>query len=455
MLNKKLLLIYCLFIVHLLSAQTKGQAYRPQYSKQWKEVTNYIHHDWVKQRSVSNNLPYAYITAWAGLPFMFYWDTYFINEGLLMNKLDSFAKNNIDNLLYAVDKFGYVGNAVMTDWGMNRSQPPYLSSMVRSVYERSVNKDTVFLRQAYNSLKTEYLFWTDTSANAIEQHNTSIKGLQRFYHHASSKELIILYGELAKRFNLPGDIQDNEKAKIATLYAVEAETGMDFTPRFEHRCPDFIAVELNSLLYVYEINFAWMVKTLQFKNEPDWNSMAMQRKELINEYCWDEKRGLYLDYDYLNKRGSKVAAATTFQLLWTDMASKEQAKRLVKNLPLFETKWGIATVEKCGEIKNYQWGETSVWAPMQVIVAEGLDKYGYKTEAKRIASKFLDIVTKNFIAPVPETFKSDRKNIARKSGSTYEKYKTNGTINDDEYPASEMMGWTAGCFLWCYNYVTK
>ena len=453
---KHLYLFICfLFATNVLMAQINSGNDKLTYSNQWKNVAASIKKDWINHKAVSKDLPNSYITVWPGLPFMFYWDTYFINEGLLLSGLDSFAKNNAANLLYAVDKFGFVGNAVVTDWGMNRSQPPYLSAIVRNVYSHQKIKDKSSLMQAYHSLQKEYLFWTDTSANAVEQHNTSVKGLQRFYHHATEKELIILYGELAGRFGLLVNIADSEKVSIATPYAVEAASGMDFTPRFEHRSPDFVAVELNSLLYVYEINFAWMVKTLGLSKQPNWRKKAAHRKALINKYCWDEKRGLYLDYDFVNKRHSKVAAATAYQPMWAGMASAAQAKRLVNSLPLLETNRGIATTEKCGEIKNYQWGETSVWAPMQLIVAQGLNKYGYKDEAKRIATKYLDLVTKNFIAPMPATYTDNKEKKIRNKGFTYEKYKVDGTLNDDEYPASEMMGWTAGSFLWCYKYVTK
>lgn len=455
MVKYALLLFISQFIWSFGGAQSTANAYKPTYASQWKDVVAHINQNWIKEKSSSKDLPYSYIAVWPGLPFMFYWDTYFINKGLQLNQLDSLAKNNCLNLLHAVDSFGFVGNAVVTPWGMNRSQPPYLSSMVREYYENNSTEDTAFLRKAYFTLRKEYFFWTDTSATALENHNTSIKGLQRFYHHASNNELVILYGELASRFNLKMDIADAEKVKIAAPFAVEAASGMDFTPRFEHRSPDFIAVELNCLLYQYEINFDWLVKKLAIKNQPSWLAMANRRKALINKFCWDEKRGLYLDYDFVNHRRSKIAAATCFQPLWAGVASAPQAKRLVKSLPILESEWGIANTEKCGEIKNYQWGENSIWCPMQLLTAEGLNRYGYKKDAVRIASKFLDLVTKNFIAPMPSSFNENSKTITRKPGRTYEKYKVDGTLNDDEYPASEMLGWTAGCFLWCYKYVVK
>ncbi|TAG31961.1 MAG: trehalase [Sphingobacteriia bacterium] len=450
--RKIILFASFVLIVHI---QLFAQTYQPKHAGKWNEISNYIKANWSKQRAVSKDLPFAYITVWPGLPFMFYWDSYFINEGLLMSKLDSFARNNTANLLYAVDKFGFIGNAVVTDWGMNRSQPPYLSTMVRTIYEQAKVKDAHFLRKAYKTLLKEYLFWTDTSKNAIENHSTGVAGLQRFFHHATDEELVILYGELADRFGFSRAVSDSEKIKIATPFAVEAASGMDFTTRFEHRSPDFISVELNSLLYLYEINFLWMEKILKMPVSKNWLQLAEQRKLLINQYCWDEARGLYLDYDFVQKRRSKVAAVTAYQPMWAGIASSNQAKRLVQNLPMLETEWGIATVEKTGEIKNYQWGETSVWAPMQLMVVKGLAKYGYTSASKRIAAKYLDLVANNYLNPNPASYTEKGAVVNRKKATIYEKYKADGTINDDEYKASEMFGWTAGSFLWLHAYYSK
>jgi alpha,alpha-trehalase len=385
---------------------------------------------------------------------MFYWDTYFNNKGLLGNNFETVAKWSTQNLLFVVDKFGYMGNAAITDWGMNRSQPPYLSEMVRDIFEKTGSIDTAFIKQAYPILQKEYLFWTDTSSKAIEQHNTPVKGLQRFYHHASDKELLKLFEEISSRFDIPQNISNEEKIKVAIPYAVEAATGMDFTTRFEHRCSDFIALELNCLLYTYEKNFAWMASILKLKNQPNWQSKAEVRKNLINQYCWDEARGMYFDYDFVNKRRSKVAAVTTFQPLWAGIATKEQAAKVVRNMKVFEDEWGLATTEKTGEARNYQWGEKSLWAPLQVIAVTGLNRYGFKTEAKRVASKYLDLITKNYLKPEPAQYKQSTGLVSyRNPGRIYEKYKIGGTINDNEYQAHDMMGWTAGAFVFCYQYL--
>lgn len=431
-----------------------SQSYQPKFQKEWANIDTYIHKNWDNYVTKSTDLPEVFINAFTGAPFIFYWDTYFINKGLLVHDFDYIAKCNIKNLLFVVDKFGYMGNAAITSWGMNRSQPAYLAEMVREYYEYS--KDTSFLRYAYPILKKEYKFWTDTSKSAIEKHTTPISGLYRFSAHPSDGEILEMFKELSSRFKLDTNISDQEKIKKSLNYAVEAATGMDFTTRFEGRCPDFAAVELNTLIYTYEKNFASIVKILNLQNEPNWEAVAAERKDFINKYLWNEERGLFMDYDFVNKRHSKVATIITYQTMWANLASPEQAKRMVDNLKLFEGEYGLATTEKTNEKVYYQWGEKSVWAPLHAMITQGLDNYGYKTEAKRVAAKFLDIVAKNYISPSPSSFKEKNGEIrTRKAGKTYEKYTTSGEINDGEYMAAEMMGWTAASYAWCFDYVKK
>lgn len=436
------ILFFLLFIVNTTQAQLSSPLYS---SVSFKYIDSVIRQDWNTQISTSTNFPYPYITAFPNSPHLFYWDTYFINKGLLATGQLKLAKQNTLNLLSVVKRFGYMGNAAITSWGMNRSQPPYLSVMVRDIY--TLEKDTAFLHYAYPILKQEYFFWTNTRS-FIEDHSTNIEGLQRFGHHATSKELIKLYHEVAKRLNLDESLADKEKIMIASRYAAEAETGMDFTLRFQGRCPDFIAVDLNTLIYCQEKNLSWISKLLKLKVEPDWNKLAEHRKKLINQYCWDEKSGLYYDFDYIKKRKSKIAAVTTFQPLWAGIASSAQAKKVVRNLPLFQVSYGLTTTAKNSKDEKYQWGCQSVWAPMQLIVVDGLNRYGFSKEAQLISKGYMDLIAKNFYSPV-----SSKKEalIKRKPGFIYEKYKADGTINDDEYIANPMMGWTAAVFNYLYR----
>src|SRR5690606_35429193 len=133
--------------------------------KEVAAVLDYIKDNWHKclreNREDSGSLlglpcPYTVTCPEGMFQEMYYWDTYFTNQVLARQGLFNLAKNNTDNLLYLADKYGFVPNGSRTYY-LDRSQPPYLSMMVREVYEES--KDRRWLEKAYAVLKKEYGFW--------------------------------------------------------------------------------------------------------------------------------------------------------------------------------------------------------------------------------------------------------------------------------------------------------
>ena len=446
------------------SSNEESNSYSPKYSNKWDEVQSTINKTWIHSkvdsttpvRPGSLELPYEYFSIREGRNVLFGWDTYFTNAGLLLNeKYAIYAKNAVENQFAEIEQIGFVPNA-SEHWALNRAQIPYLSMMVREVYEAGI-ADKEWLKRAYVILQKDYLFWTDTSENTIENHNTSVEGLQRYFHHATKDELLQFYKELAPRFGYSDDLPEKEKLSIGEALMAEAESGMDFTPRFENRCQEFIAVDLNSNLYLYEINFVWMVKELNLSDEPNWNSKAETRKELLNKYCWSEERGLFMDYDFINKRFSKIASTSTYYTMWVGLASDEQAKKMVENLSLFEYEFGPTVCEVSAQSVKYQWDYPAGWPPIYFLVVKALDKYGYEEEALRNASKYLDVVAKNYISPSPNSYSIDEGGEEieemRQPGFVYEKYTvTDGLIYDAEYPSNVFHGWSYGVYVCLLDY---
>jgi len=440
--------------VKVSPATEQKSVYNPRFADKWSAINDSIKAGWKNHSGKpSNNMvpdTFAYaFSEWT----LFYWDVYFTQIGLLPHGELKLAKGGINNLKYVLDKYGFIPNA-NADWGDNRSQPPYFCMMVKDVYD--ITKDKAWLKPLYEGVLKEYRFWTDTSATRIQASTTEL-GLQRYFHHASKRELLEMYDtELTSRFGFAKDVAEAEKLSVASRFAAEAETGMDFTTRFESRCPDFIAVDLNSNLYLYEKDLAYFEKELGISNGAKWLALAEKRKALINKYCWNEKRGLYLDYDYVNKRSSKVAAATAFSPLFAGIASVEQAARMRANLPLLEKEAGIVTCETTVQEHNYQWDHISVWSPMQSLVIMALDKYGFKEDASRIAMKHLDLIAANYYSPNPSSYVTKKGiTVLRKPGGIYEKYTFDGKINDREYIANLLYDWTTGAYAFAYDYLKK
>ena len=123
-------------------------------------------------------LPYPYSVPSVGFfDEMYYWDTYFFNQGLKLTGRDRQVKNNTDNMLYLVRRYGFMPNGNRTSF-LKNSQPPFLSMMVFDVYAHS--RDKAWLEDAYAALKTEYRFWMDHRLAAI--------GLNRYGHNTIPKE---------------------------------------------------------------------------------------------------------------------------------------------------------------------------------------------------------------------------------------------------------------------------
>ena len=176
------------------------------------------------------------------------------------------------------------------------------------------------------------------------------------------------------------------------------ESGFDVTFRFGPFGADthhYATVCLNSLLYKTEQDLQKMSMLLGRKNEAEtWKRKALNRRTQIMKYLWDERRGLFFDYDFVAGARSTYAYATTFYPLWAGVASKKQAQAVAHNLPLFEQRGGLA-------MSRYetlaQWDYPYGWAPIHLLAVEGLRRYGYDVEANRISSKVSCDRSPNFL----------------------------------------------------------
>jgi alpha,alpha-trehalase len=126
---------------------------------------------------------------------------------------------------------------------------------------------------------------------------------------------------------------------------------------------------------------------------PKWRKRARDRAALINKLMWNERDGLYEDYNFVEQRTRHYPFLTTFYPLWAGIASHEQAARVVANLTLFERAGGLqtSTIES-----GDQWDAPFGWAPLELIAVEGLRRYGYRAEANRISEKFLSMVAEQY-----------------------------------------------------------
>lgn len=372
-------------------------------------------------------LPYSYTVPCAEAHFneLYYWDTYFTNKALCALGNIGQAKSNVRNILYLIERFGYMPNGNRT-YFLKRSQPPYAALMVDDIYRKT--GDLVFLRDAFQTLKKEYDFWMTK--------RIAPNGLNRYGCENDAEECAAFYNDcVVGRLGASARVPE----EAGRHYLAEAESGWDFTPRFGGYCSDFNPVDLNANLYLYETLFAEYEVLLVEGNGKEWKKRAKARAEKINILLWDKQSKSYKDYNYKTNGLSECMSAASFQPFFAGIAREEQKVGLSNLLKKLEGEYGLFATDR--DMGKYQWAYPNVWAPYQLIAILGLDRYGYKEEAKRVAGKYIRLIDMNF----------------ERHGKLFEKY--NGLTGDidavAEYGTPEMLGWSAGVYMECKKYIKE
>lgn len=397
---------------------------------------------------------------------MYGWDSYFEALGLLEDGRVDLAKAMVDNFCYQIVHYGQILNANRTYY-LTRSQPPFLTSMARSVFahlpENAERRNWLagVVRIAIQEYET---VWT----NAERRTPT---GLSRYYAYGLGipPETEAGHYDAVLRDHAAAagmDVRTFAKQMIAGEIEVPAlneyflhdravrESGHDTSYRIENRCANLNTVDLNALLYKYETDIAEIIETDfgdalpmpggRIARSDIWKKRAVERRRRVNDLLWDAGKGMYFDYDFVRKKKTFFESATAFYPLWAKIASAEQAALLVeKALPVLEAPGGIVStsLQSRGEISEWrpakQWDYPNGWAPHQMLIWQGLLNYGYTSEAQRLAYRWLDMITRNaadFNGTVPEKY-----DVIRRSHQVFMEYGNVGTQFD--YITREGFGW--------------
>lgn len=405
------------------------------YSEKYADCLKYIESYWSRIIKSSDDalpgkgfikLPYPYMTPNdKKFSFLFYWDSFFMFKGLLGTGRTEVLSGVLNNYVYLLKRYGLIPN-FNSYASTNRSQPPFFTTMIFDVYKETKKKKTFLKRMDWAKWEYEYV-WIDQDSH----YNHSVEGF------GLSK-----YGD----------------RDVGYAHSSELESGWDFTSRFYNRCNEFLPIDLNSLLYKYELDFMHEAEqvTHDKKSLKLWKKRAEKRKKEINQYMWDEEKGFFFDYDYVRKRKSKFYSLAGFVPLWTRVASPEQAERMVEHLEKFETENGLMITDSASlppelraeiehedykhtlveSIKPKQWDYPNIWPPVEYLVVIGLLQYGYIEHAKRIM--------KNSLACEAKVFKKHKMFFEKINGITGDVTPNYHYINQGGF------GWTNAIF---YRYV--
>jgi glycogen debranching enzyme len=178
------------------------------------------------------------------------------------------------------------------------------------------------------------------------------------------------------------------------------ESGMDNSPRFD--CAHQLdAADFNAFI---ALEFEIMAKIAAVCN-PAEQCMWQKRHETmcrkIDERLWNEAEGLYVDYDLQLLLQSPILASSGFLPLICGAAGEEQAARVaahLQNSETFGTPLPVASIARsCGKYYSKDMWRGPVWINLNWLIAYGLRRYGYETEAQSLMDKTMQEVERTYL----------------------------------------------------------
>ncbi|KAF2898534.1 hypothetical protein ILUMI_07644 [Ignelater luminosus] len=386
----------------------------------------------------------------------YYWDSYWIIDGLLISGMNETAQGMIENFMSLVERFGFVPNGGRIYY-LKRSQPPLLTPMTYIYFQQTRN--ITWLKSHIKTLAKELNYWVNQTVKVTK--NKKVYTLAH-YDAESAGPRPESYREDLLTASYFTDPQKQDQVYIDLKSG--AESGWDFSTRWvfdenggnsanlSHiQTRRVIPVDLNAFLCgaykdISQLYYALGQVTESFL----WQQKHLKIRTAIDAVLWDEKDGIWYDYDIKLNKHRRLFYPSSVTPLWSKCfeqnKGQELGKRVLNYLQDKHALGYLGGIPTSNDFTREQWDFPNAWPPLQDIVVRGLDNLRYKPaqeEAKVLARRW---VNANMIG-------------YQESGEMFEKYDAvvPGQYGEGgEYEVQAGFGWSNGVALrFIYNYYRK
>lgn len=287
------------------------------------------------------------------------------------------AKGMVDHFIFEIKHYGKILNGSRSYY-LCRTQPPFLTDMALQIYNQLDRSDMKanreWLKRAIQAAIKEYhtvwmaepRFDPKTGLSRYRPDGLGIPPETEAAHFTHILEPYALkHGisvlEFSEKYN-DGIIKEPDLDEYFLHDRAVRESGHDTTYRFEKRCANLATIDLQSLLYKYEIDIGSAIHEVfgdeleleedfplspfpptvkayatphressrkRVQKSPEWFERAEFRRQQIDKYLWNENKHLYFDYDTVKEQQILYESVTAFWPLWAGCASEEQCWKLV------------------------------------------------------------------------------------------------------------------------------
>jgi len=389
-------------------------------------------------------LPNAYVVPGGRFREVYYWDSYFTMQGLVVTGRTDLVKSMLDNFAWLIETVGHIPNG-NREYYLGRSQPPYFAAMV-GLYASAT--DTAQALGYLPALEKEYAFWMEGSEalRPGEAHRRVVRledgaVLNRYWDDIPAPRPESYREDYTLGMSLPA----GEREPFYRHVRAAAESGWDFSSRWMRDPKDLrtlettniVPVDLNSLLYHAERTIAALHRVRNGAGDREagerFEAAAARRRTALLAHAYDAREGFFFDVRWttgarITDRPSLAAAAPLYFGLATDEQGTAVAARLERD---FLKPGGFATtLIPSGQ----QWDAPNGWPPLQWLTIEGVRRYGRTDLARSARDRWLALNRRTYAATGKMTEKYDVMDLSRAAGG-------------GEYPNQDGFGWSNGVAL--------
>ncbi|KAF8272594.1 glycoside hydrolase [Lactarius quietus] len=327
----------------------------------------------------------------------YYWDSFWIIEGLIQSQLFDIAKDTLENFMDEIERFGFIPNGGRIYY-LNRSQPPLFIWML-STYV-SASNDTTILDRALPLAEIELAWWRNNRSISVTSpytNNTYTLSRYSVTNSAPRPESYLTDYDTANDPTLSTPLTESQRAELYSELASGAESGWDYSTRFvalpvdggiNNTAPalrsvnikNHVPVDLNSILYKANLILADFYSLGNYSNSTavlEHEAAAANIRAGILDLFWDSSKLAFYDFNLTSNSRNNIFSVATFYPLWAGITPDEVLSSSTNAFGFFSSINMVlrrynGTYPTTFIESGLQWDAPNAWPPHQYIALQAL-----------------------------------------------------------------------------------